>query len=470
MHKTLSNKCLRKALHRQLQRITTNLNSKNSILGSYGTYQLSLKYQDIFSEGYITRKADKTPEKLPLTFRGTIQGSPDTKVTLTANDNFLSGFIDTGSEVIFFEPYNTFDESAAKNELIIYYQKDVIERESTCASNHTDQQAEQIAPQVSNFKSGATGCYEVEMALVADYGMYQKHGSNTLSHIVSVLNNVKTYYDDEFNDEIRFTVVDDYIATSAAMDLWSDTTNASALLSEFRDTTFTDVAYDLASLWVARDIWSYDDEDEENYGVAGRAYRPGVCGSRYNIIEDFNSNIAYLGKLFTHEIGHNFSATHDTLSSNIMSPSINLADSLTWTSQSLNEINTFYPTADCLCASGDAVDLFFGDCGTSSQNGNILNISGLEVFNVSSVLSDSCKIGWYLSTDDNIDTNDYLVFSGDIPPLDVYGIKYVTIFPITNVPPGDYYLGTIIDYENTLAESNERYGIRCIECRYISFY
>jgi len=434
-------------------------------LGTYGTYQLSLESSQLFSEGYISRKAAKNNDKLPLTFQGAIQGSPDTKVALTVNEGFLSGFIDTGSEVIFFEPYKTFNADAGKDELIIYYQKDVIDREHACTSNHTDLQAEQIEAQSNDLKSVSMACYEVEMLLVADYGMYQKHGGNTLNHITSVLNNVKSNYNNDFNDPINFTVVDDYIATSSGMDLWSNTARASSLLSEFGNSDYTNIAHDLASLWVSRDIWDYDSDGNVNYSVVGVAYRPGVCGSKYNLMEDFSTNAASLKVAFAHEIGHNFSATHDPAgSSTIMAPSVSATN--TWSAQSKNEINAFYPNASCLCASGDAADLAFKSCGTSSLSGSTLSINGLQVQNVGTIATGTnVKTRWYLSTDNTITTNDYAIATRTVtsyPPGSYSTHTFDINLNSTGVPPGNYYLGVITDYDNTVAEFNEDNNTGCV--------
>jgi len=432
-------------------------------LGEYGVYDLSLEQTYLFSDAYIARKANKNnDEKLPLTFKGTIQGQPNTLVSLTTNIGFLSGFIDTGEEVIFFEPYKNFDSDAQKNELIIYYQKDVIDKGHTCVANHTDEQATQIKPKNDQFKSAAAGCYEVEMVLVADYGMYQKHGASTLNHITSVLNNVKANYDNEFNDPITFVVVDDYIAKTSGQNLWSSTLFAPTLLNEFRDSDFTNVTYDLASLWVTRDIWNNDDNGVRNDNVVGLAKRPGVCGSRYNLIEDFSSSSAKLRAAFAHEIGHNFSAEHDAEgSSTIMAPSVDVTN--TWSTKSKNAINAFYPTATCLCASGDAADLAFRSCGTSNSSGNTLTISGVEVKNNGTISADAVKVGWYLSTDNNITTSDYLIGTRNTPILQVN--NYTTLgltANLANIPPGNYYLGTIIDYEDSLVEFSEDNNIGCI--------
>lgn len=445
--------------HENLATKSTQFNQSID-LGEYGIYQLSLEQTYLFSDSYVAKNKDNS--KLPLTFKGTIQGQPNTRVSLTTNDGFLSGFIDTGEEVIFFEPHKNFDTNAVENELIVYYQKDVIDQEHSCAANHTDQQGEQLESQNDQFKSMNTGCYVVQMALVADHGMFQKHGANTLTHITSVLNNVKANYDTEFNDEIEFTIVANYIAETSGEDLWTTTANASDLLNEFKNSNFTTNTYDLASLWVTRDIWGTNDDGTTNFGVVGVAKTSGLCGNRYNLIEDYTASAASLRVVFAHEIGHNFSASHDAVSGNIMAENVNITD--TWSTQSQNQINAFYPDVGCLCVSEDRADLIFRSCGTSSMSGNALTISGVQVKNAGSISAGVVKVGWYLSTNNNITTSDFLIKTENTSILNPRFYNTFNTFTedLSNIPSGNYYLGTIIDYEEVLTEFNEDNNIGCI--------
>jgi len=111
-----------------------------------------------------------------------------------------------------------------------------------------------------------------------------------------------------------------------------------------------------------------------------------------------------------------------------------------------DETNDFQLKSSCWPPSScNTADLIFLDCGTLSQNGNTVNISGVEILNVGSAPAGHSKVGWYLSTDDNISTDDYLLAVGNMPVL--YAYYYVQFSDFTlnldHIPSGNYYLGTI---------------------------
>lgn len=433
-------------------------------LDTYGKYELLLIPNQIFSESYISRKVNKIAGNIPLTFQGILHNKPNTKVAITINEGFLSGFVDTGNELIYFEPYKNFSATAKKDELIIYNAKDVISQERTCIANHIAEQTKKTEANNNKLKNTQAACYTVEMVLVADYGMYQKYGSNTLNQITSILNNVQSNYDNEFNHPISFKIVDDYIATNSGMDLWRNTEYVLDLMDDFGNSNYTNIPHDLASLWVTRDIWAYNADGSRNNTVTGAAKRSGLCTSKFNLMEDRISNADILRTTLAHEIGHNFNATHDLVGSSIMSsPARN---SNTWSNTSKNEINAFYPGATCLCASGDAADIIFKSCGSTTINSNTLSISNVVVQNVGTISTGiNVRTGWFLSTDNNININDYLIATQTVTsynPND-YSIHNWNIdLNSIGVPPGSYYLGVITDYDNAVAEFNEANNISCI--------
>ena len=158
--------------------------------------------------------------------------------------------------------------------------------------------------------------------------MYKRQG---------VLNNVQTNYDNDFADEIQFLLVEQWVSNCPTCDPWTTSTDAGTLLNSFRawgPSGFSSV-HDVASVWTRRDF---------NGGTIGIAWKPGVCtGSRYNALQDFSSNAQLKRCLVSHEIGHNFDASHN---SDIMAPSVSTSN--TWSSTSVSEIQSYYLNISCL--------------------------------------------------------------------------------------------------------------------------
>jgi len=276
----------------------------------------------------------------------------------------------------------------------------------------------------------------------------------------------------------------------------------STLLPEVRDwgnSYTTAQPFDVASFWTRRDL-----QFEGSSSTAGFAYTGTVCEtSRYNINEESDA-IANSRNIQTHELGHNFGASHDSSGGFIMSPS----GGLTWSQTSIDVINAYYSGEDgeCLCQSGlGCADKFAhnynpdaqandGSCETCTdgiQNGPEtgidvgptclvdLSYGGCQITgdlsrkiflgNDGNIVSTTpSKVGLYLSADQNITTSDYLIgtanfFSVDLNPnsfglINVFGNLNSVSPPI---PPGTYYIGTILDYQNLIPEWDEDNNVGC---------
>jgi hypothetical protein len=73
-------------------------------------------------------------------------------------------------------------------------------------------------------------------------------------------------------------------------------------------------------------------------------------------------------------------------------------------------------------------------------------------------------VDFYLSPDREITVSDYYMGpSGDLPPLapgEDYPFTAIRELP-TDVPPGDYFVGWMIDVHNVAEESNESNNAAC---------
>ena len=269
-----------------------------------------------------------------ITFKGhDVNGA---KARFTINDDFFYGLIEDGDSTYFIEPLHYFEPEADKNLFVIYEFDEVVKLEGkTCGAHDFVNKKKEIDNQISipdEDLEGKLVCYDVDVRLAADWSMNTKHGgiTPTENHIIGVLNNVATNYDDEFANELILIVGSTFISTCSTCDPWTTSTNASTLLNSFtswgQGNGFGTTDFEVATLWTDRNL---------NGSTIGIAWVGAVCtNSKYNVCQDFTSNAANLRVLQAHEIGHNFDANHDAGGSPfIMAPSVNT--STIWSTASI---------------------------------------------------------------------------------------------------------------------------------------
>lgn len=130
---------------------------------------------------------------------------------------------------------------------------------------------------------------------------------------------------------------------------------------------------------------------------------------------------------------------------------------------------TFWAAVLCCCygllmpntllanALADA-DLTCGNTGELNVNGSTVTINNLKILNQGSATAGTFRVGYYLSTNTIITTNDHLVGTDVINTLaanDASTQSFSIDVETTDVPPGTYYVGIIIDYEDTVDETDE---------------
>ena len=307
-------------------------------------WRIQLYPHDIRSSNYKVeiqtennRKAQ--PQRENMTYRGYLQGRGGGNVGLTINDHHLAGTVRLDDELYFIEPVHYFDKSAPVNQVVLYAVSDVVPNEhAKCGANEMFNKREQLdnANPDENGGGRMVDCYEVDLAIASDYLMYLDYNQSVPQvedHNITVMNNVATNWDDEFNNEIQFVIVTQFVSTCNSCDPWTNSTNAGTLLSSFRswgNSNGFGVSFDLGQLWTDRNL---------NGSTVGIAYIDGVCTSwKYHVLQDYTTNSNSLRVLTSHEIGHNFDASHDPPNSGfIMAPSVNNTN--LWSSASQNKIN-----------------------------------------------------------------------------------------------------------------------------------
>ena len=286
----------------------------------------------------------KRKENLPLLMGGSLRTGGT--VSLTFNDDFIYGFIKSNGQHLFIEPLSYLDPTADKGLYILYDIHAVKEdREHVCGVTEVAKKSEQLVPMRT-----ITTCKIIDIAIANTYDMVTKYtnAAGVANHNLGVLNNVQTNYRSEFDSNIEFEVVANFIPTSSSDDPLSpqtSTTNSSVLLGNFRNwargpgnagggnsggaTGEFGVDYNMASLWTDRNI-SFGGSS----GTVGLAYTPGW----HHLLEDYTTTAASLMSMVTHEKGHNFDASHDGSGTNfIMAPSVTLTED--WSPASKTSIN-----------------------------------------------------------------------------------------------------------------------------------
>lgn len=325
-------------------------------LGRFGEVEFYAEPYDLMRFNYKSYDQDgEIPSAAIQTWKGY---TDDGQVRLTFSDHFTHGFIETADETYWVEPKWYYDGAEEKtNEVVIYRASDVhFDDHRTCGAteaNHRGQLLQQEAQRQSQARLGQ--CYEVELAVASDFSMFSKYNNNTMdveAHNVAVINSVNTNYTGAFDDDIEFTIVEQWFSTCATCDPWTSNTDAQAVLSSFtnwgQNGGFS-TNYDLGEMWTNRDF------DGTTIGIA---WVEVVCENfRYHCLQDFSSNAEFLRVVAAHEIGHNFSAVHAPQSNFIMSPSVSLTSS--WHPNTVSDLSDYIAAlanqGGCLspCPSGD---------------------------------------------------------------------------------------------------------------------
>ncbi len=311
-------------------------------------WNLKLSHNQVFADNFILREGDnpgktiKELSNLPVVLSGLEIQNNEVQATITVNNDFLYGFIETRSTKIYFEPLSSFDENAQENEFIVYDVNDVISFEGQfCAASEHKEKSESIQFKSTNSANSRNGsCLAVEYAIANDHWVYDSRGGNTASWNAGVVANMNTDYDDSFNDEIRFEIVEIYVSQNTSQDSWGNNTDLLQVLNNFTNWApngFNN-SHDLGGIW-----------SKYNYSgsTIGWASIGAVCGPyRYHALKDYGGSASGYQNLCSHEVGHNFNCSHDSGSGFIMSGSV--SGTTTWSAASKTTVNNYYPNLNCL--------------------------------------------------------------------------------------------------------------------------
>lgn len=303
------------------------------------------------------------------TFKGFIKDNNQSEVRLYIADGFIKMAIDDKHDVFYIEPLSTFDILStvpASPQFIGYWKSDVIRNEIPIVCHNYEsakqhQVHKEIERQINSMAPRPCNpCADVKICLAADNIMYRKYGSsvpNTENQMLTVLADVQTVFDDEFENEYVFQPTGIYVADDPGKDPWLNLNTANAMLNQFAvdaPTIFSGSQYNVATLWTSK-FNGFN-------GEVGDAFQAAICdpATSYNVCSDFMAlggrQDAYL-QLQAHMLGHNFNMVHDPfVGGTIMSPGLPNGSTI-WSFLSKDALNDYVRDAQ-----------FLGNCLTICPN------------------------------------------------------------------------------------------------------
>lgn len=321
--------------------VKSNAESNLSFQVGNHNWDLNLTSSNLFSPDYFltvqTPNGNEVIKQYPnIAFKGYEKNGG--RVRLTINKDFLYGFIEENGLVWRIEPLRYLLPGADQNLFLIYEKSSVShDHKVECGVTHEMEKAAEwdIKELLNNASPDLVGTFELELAIASDKLMLDKYGSVAAveNHNVGVINDVEVDYTGNFDNDLCFNIVTQFVATSWPGP-WSASNDAGTLLGSFR--TWGNggnfgANFDIGELWTDRDFTG---------GTVGIAYLNGVCNSsNYHCLQDFTGNSEQLRCMTSHEIGHNFSAVHDGGGGFIMSPFV--SNSNVWSGQSVNSISSY---------------------------------------------------------------------------------------------------------------------------------
>ncbi len=299
------------------------------------------------------------PPRPNIIFMGWLDSDPAASILLGVNKGFLAGSFQHEGILYSVEPLWHHVKSAPRDIVVIYdVAKAKVPGNPLCGTDEnihrcTDPGHQHDAgdqeEQKEDGEPRSSSCKLVEYGAALDWLFVNEYGGEAeawdrVDYIMGTL--VQGQYTGHFNNDYEFVRTHEFASTCSTCDPaeWTNTTNSSTLLTNFRSWGqgggFGNTAYDVAGLWTDRNFQN---------GVVGIAYVGGICNSfKYHCLQDYSSQDWAMRVMVSHELGHNFNSGHDGGSGFIMSPSVN--NTSVWSTQSKNAINNFTNGLNCLSA------------------------------------------------------------------------------------------------------------------------
>lgn len=282
----------------------------NLYLGNQA-FPMSLELNDMRDPAYravlMTDQGEVEVDPPVGTYKGVIDGDPESSVRLAVHSDLFEGYVWTEKEWVFIDPVSNYAPGAPMNEVVVYREQDVRpEAGGTCGSERYHTVGKELSPAAAAPGGGSftEAPKRVDVATEADGQYYNLYGNPGLfNRINSVLNSVDGIYRSQLNLTINITYQQTW--TSVSGDPYTSL-DASTTLNQFRSwwNANRPENRDIAHQWSGKDF---------SGGTVGIAWVGVVCNAPsygYGVSQDMSSSFLRT-QLTAHEIGHNFSAGHD---------------------------------------------------------------------------------------------------------------------------------------------------------------
>lgn len=463
---------------------------------------LELVEVDIKSESYkLSTKTSESVESVKSYFyRGIVKGNPNSLVALSIFENEVRLLVadDGGNYVL-----GALDDDSS---YILYNDKNLLATNNFQCGQNSLKLPKVTTKDTFTPSNRSLSTADLKVHLEVDNQTYLDNNSNvsdTENYVTGLFNEVAVLYANEsitvsISEVFVWTTTDPYVnlnTTGEILELFGQTiqNNFEGNLAHF--ITTRSIGGGIAWLNVLCSSYFSFMADFDNDGVdelhhAGPYAVSGIY-TTYQTVPTYSWSV----EVFAHEMGHNLGSNHthacvwganndqpiDCCGPNSGNPEPSCGGNCNVSNPASGTIMSYCHlisgvgidfnlgfgiepgnliranTEACLC--GDP-NLFCQQLGSISVSTNQISVVDFGIKNKGADATSSSVLGYYLSTNNNITTSDYLISTDGVAALasGEYGLESENIFSvaISNMPPdGTYYLGMIIDYQDDISESNE---------------
>ncbi|NOT38103.1 MAG: PKD domain-containing protein [Saprospiraceae bacterium] len=272
--------------------------------------------------GVINEKPDPSIE----TYRGYNTNFGGGEIAITFATNYMSLMYRDGDETYYLEQFPDILKDNNKNLFIRYNSHSFKKSGFKCTHNDAMEFKETNEEKIETINNERNiRCFEVEIALAADFLFFTKHGSDrtlTEARLTAIVNAIQIdWLSPKLNYDYFWTIPTMAIFEDAARDPFAGANNMQAMLGVLSGVGFNifSVSFDVATVWTSKLI------GPPHYA----AFNRGACVfTPFSACNEFSTDNGFIRNVQSHAIGHLFDAPHDA-GPYIMDP--NISGNVNWT-------------------------------------------------------------------------------------------------------------------------------------------